>query len=64
MNKSFLDRRHGKPKYHIHAYITGVGLPDGKIHWNVEIDGEDNNDAAAGILERAAKVLRAPDKQK
>ncbi len=59
MTKSFLDRRHAKEaKYNIQANITGIRLPDGKIHWNVEIDGETDNETAAGILEKAAEVLR------
>ena len=56
--KSFLERRHESPDYDIEAWITGVRLPDGKVHWNVEIDGEDDYEFAAGILERAAEVLR------
>jgi len=58
VSKSFLDRRHEKPDYELEAYITGVVLPDGKVHWNIEIDGADDNEMAAGILERVAKVLR------
>ena len=56
--KSFLDRRHESPEYDIEAWITGVRLPNGKTHWNVQIEGEDDCDLAAGILERAAEVLR------
>jgi len=59
VSKSFIERLHGKnPKYDIQAYITGVEMPDGKVHWNVEIDGAEDNDMAAGILERVVKVLR------
>ena len=56
--KSFLDRRHESPEYDIEAWITGVRLPDGKVHWNVQVEGEDDPVIAAGILERAAEVLR------
>ncbi len=59
MSKSFLQRRHEKEtKYDIQVQITGIGLPGGKVHWNIEVDGEDDHETAAGILERAAKVLR------
>ena len=58
MSKSFLDRRHEKPDYEIEAWITGIRMPDGMVHWSVEIEGEDDHELAAGILERAAEVLR------
>lgn len=58
LSKSFLDRRHEKPEYDILASITGVLLPDGQVHWHVEIDGEKRYAVAAGILENAAQVLR------
>lgn len=64
MSKSFLDRRHESPDYDIEAWITGVRCPDGMVHWNVEIEGEDDHDLAAGILERAAEVLRDPPEKK
>jgi len=52
-------RRHKQsPDYDIEAWITGVRYPDDKIHWIVSIEGEDDLELAAGILERAAEVLR------
>lgn len=54
----FRDRRMRKPDYSIVAYINGIRIPDGKVDWDVEIDGEDDKETAAGILERAAEVLR------
>ncbi len=59
MSKSFRDRRFKKPDYEITAWISGVrhgatGLAD----WDVQIEGEDDCELAAGILERAAEVLR------
>ena len=59
MSKSFLERRFMSPDYDIEAWITGVRMPDGMVQWNVEIEGEDDMDFAAGILERAVEVLRA-----
>lgn len=60
--KSFTDRRieqrHESPDFDIEAWITGVRMPDGMVLWNVNIAGEDDEDLAAGILERAAEVLR------
>ena len=58
MSKSFLERRFESPEYDIEVWITGVRMPDGMVQWNVQIEGEDDMDAAAGILERAVKVLR------
>ena len=59
MNKSFLQRRHESPDYEIEAWITGVRIPGtGDVHWSVYIEGEDDEELAAGILERAAEVLR------
>ncbi len=58
MGKSFLQRRHESPDYEIEVWITGVRIPGTGIHWNVRVDGEDDSENAAGILERAAKVLR------
>ena len=58
----FVDRKHkDAPTYEIEAWITGVKHPDGKVHWKVHITGEDDPDLAAGILERAAEVLRDKD---
>lgn len=61
MGKSFLDRRHETPEYDIEVWITGVRCPDNTVHWNVKVDGEDDPELAAGILERAAEVLRDTD---
>ena len=59
MSKSFLERRHESPDYEIEAWITGVRIPGTEdVHWNVYIEGEDDEDLAAAILERAAEVLR------
>ena len=59
MSKSFLERRHASPDYDIEAWITGVKDGNtGFVHWSVYIEGEDDEDLAAGILERAAEVLR------
>jgi len=55
---SFTERRHKNPDYSIEAWITGVQLPNGKVHWQVSIDGADDEEEAAGILEKAAIVLR------
>lgn len=56
---NFVDRKHkDAPTYSIEAWITGVKRPDGKVHWKVHIVGEDDAHLAAGILERAAEVLR------
>ena len=57
-HKSFLERRLESPDYDIEAWVTGVRLPDGEVHWNVQIEGEDDPKLAAGILERAVEVLR------
>ncbi len=59
MSKSFLDRRHESPNYEIEAWITGVRIPGTeKIHWYIQIEGEDDPDVGAYILEHAAEVLR------
>jgi hypothetical protein len=59
MSKSFLERRFESPDYDIEAWITGVrDGATGFVYWNVQIEGEDDEDFAAGILERAAEVLR------
>jgi hypothetical protein len=59
--KSFEDRMFKNPTYSIVATISGIRHGDtGQIMWRVEIDGEDDKDLAAGILERAAEVLRDP----
>ena len=57
--KSFAARRHESPDYEIEAWITGVRLgTTGKVEWRVYIDGEDDSELAANILERAVEVLR------
>lgn len=62
MPKSFLQRRHEKnPDYDIEVWITGVRVGEGDCHWNVHVEGEDDNDLSAGILERAAEILRDPN---
>jgi hypothetical protein len=59
MSKSFRQRRFESPDYDITAWIVGVRHGStGLVDWSVEIDGEDDKDLAAGILERAAEVLR------
>ncbi len=59
MSKSFLQRRFKSPDYEIEAWITGVRLgTTGDVEWYVYIEGEDDLELAAGILERAAEVLR------
>ena len=59
MAKSFRDRRLKKPDYEITACIAGIREgATGKASWDVEIYGEDDLEIAAGILERAAEVLR------
>jgi len=58
MPKSFLERRFKNPDYDITAHITGIRMPDGMVHWSIDIDGEDDPINAAGILERAIEVLR------
>ena len=61
MSKSFLERRLQKsPDYSLEALITGVSMPDGFVQWSVQLEGEDDPELAAGILERAAEVLRDP----
>ena len=61
MSKSFLDRKHDNPDIEIEAWITGVKHGStGMMDWSVTVTGEDDNEIAAGILERAAEVLREP----
>jgi hypothetical protein len=60
--RSFTERRlHKSPDYSIEAWITGVSMPGGGVQWSVVIEGEDDADLAAGMLERAAEVLRDDD---
>ena len=59
MGKSFLQRRHDSPDYDIEAWITGIRFgTTGDVEWSVYIEGEDDPELAAGILERAAELLR------
>ncbi len=63
MSKTFAQRRHDermkRPDYEIEVWIRGVHDPATKlIEWDVQVEGEDSHDVAAGILERAAEVLR------
>lgn len=60
MPKSFRERRFEKPLYEITAHITGVKHGDtGLIDWHVHVEGDDvDAESAAGMLERAAEVLR------
>jgi len=51
-------RRKDTPDYDIEAWITGIRLPNNTTSWKVIIEGESDNEMAAGILERAAEVLR------
>lgn len=63
--KTFEQRRRASrresPEYEIEAWITGALMPDGEVRWTVQIEGEDDEERAAGILERAAEVLRDKD---
>ena len=56
-----MERRHKSPDYEIEAWITGVRMPNGKVYWNFEIDGAEDNEKAAGILERVVEILRDKD---
>ena len=58
MSKSLLERRHSNPDYVIEVWITGIKIPDNKIHWKIQIEGESDSELAAEILDRAAIVLR------
>ncbi|MEE9158923.1 MAG: hypothetical protein V3U60_11115 [Gammaproteobacteria bacterium] len=59
MSKSFRQRRFEAPDYDIEVWITGVRHgATGFVAWNVQVEGEDDPERAAGILERAAEVLR------
>ena len=58
MSKSFLERRHQSPDYELEVWITGVHVGGGMCHWDIHVEGEDDYARAAGILERAAEVLR------
>ena len=51
-----------KPDYDIEVWITGVKHGStGFVNWVVQVEGEDDPILAAGILERAAEVLRDDD---
>jgi len=54
-------RRKKQPAYAIEARISGRYESDGCVRWDIEIDGEGDCIVAAGILERAAEVLRDED---
>lgn len=55
----FIQRKHKQaPDYDIEVWVTGVKVPNGEVHWSVLVEGEDDPIRAAGILERAASVLR------
>ena len=63
---SFTDRRLERrldknPDFDIEVWIRGVHVGDGMVLWSVNVEGEDDEDEAAGILERAAEVLRDKD---
>ena len=59
MSKSFLERRFKSPDYEIEVWITGVKHgATGLVNWDVQVEGEDDPELAAGILERAIEVLR------
>ena len=60
MGKTFLERRQPHPKYDIVVRITGTEMGDGRIYWEVVVDGESDLLLAADILERGASVLRQP----
>lgn len=60
MSKTFLERRQPHPKYDVVARITGTEMGNGKIYWDVVVEGEPDLLLAAGILERGASVLRQP----
>lgn len=55
---SIKDRKPSDPEYDIVARVTGTRDGHGKTRWYVEVDGTDDNELAAGILERAVEVLR------
>ncbi len=63
MLKSFIERRHEKPDIEIEVWITGVNVGADGVHWNVNVNGEDDCNAAAEILERAAQVLRQDEEE-
>ena len=59
-----IQRRHRQsPDYDIEVWITGVRCPEGDCHWNVYVEGEDDSELAAGILERAVEILRDPNSE-
>ena len=51
-------RRKVTPDYDIEVWITGVRVAGDQTSWKVVVEGENDNEIAAGILERAAEVLR------
>jgi len=47
------------PDYDIEVWIKGTRLgTTGDVEWDIYVEGEDDPDLAAGILERAAELLR------
>lgn len=59
MGKSFKDRRLSNPDIELEVWVRGVHHGDsGMVDWDVTVVGEDDPEIAAGILERAAEVLR------
>lgn len=61
MPKSFLERRLENPDIEIEVWIRGAYHgSSGYVDWTVNVRGEDDSEIAAGILERAAEVLRDP----
>lgn len=59
MKKSFLERRKENPDYDIEVWITGVRMgTTGEVLWEIHVEGEDDPERAAGIMERAIEVLR------
>ena len=58
MSKSFMQRRHENPDYELFVYVTGVRCHDNKVHWNVVVEGEDDPEFAADIIDKAIEVLR------
>ena len=61
MPKSFSERRLENPDFEIEVWIRGVkDSTSGDVFLKVIIEGEDDSLRAAGILERAAELLRDP----
>ncbi len=60
VSRTLLERRLDKnPDYDLEVWIRGVTIgKTGMVHWDVTWAGEDDCDLVAGMLERAAEVLR------